>query len=41
VDDETGPATYNDPALNARVKAALIKAFEVTRHLSDLIQTFG
>ncbi len=26
VDDESGPATYNDPALTARVKAALVKS---------------
>jgi hippurate hydrolase len=26
IDDESGPATYNDPALTARVKAALVKS---------------
>jgi hippurate hydrolase len=35
VDDETGPATYNDPALTAHVKAALVKALGAPNVFDD------
>jgi hippurate hydrolase len=35
VDGETGPATYNDPALTAHVKAALVKALGAPNVFDD------
>jgi hippurate hydrolase len=35
IDDETGPATYNDPALTGRVKAALVNALGAPNVFDD------